>query len=146
MSDSQTSILSINGPNLNLTGARQTEIYGNETLEEIFARITAAYPTAMFKIVQSNHEGVLIDALHETDAYDGLMINAGGLTHTSVSLRDALAFVEKPKVEVHLSNLWKRESFRHTSLLSPVCDGVISGFGGESYALAAAWLVKRLQN
>lgn len=129
----------MNGPNLNLTGVRRPEHYGDSPLAIVFEQIAEKFPQIDFRVFQSNYEGALIDEIQKTDAYDGLMINAGGLTHSSVSLRDALEFVHKPKVEVHLSNLWKREPFRHTSLLSPVCDGVISGFGGASYLLAASW-------
>lgn len=144
MSSEKTPLLIINGPNLNLTGTRQPEIYGRETLADILIRLDEGFPQFEFVKFQSNHEGALIDELQQTERYKGLIINAGAYAHTSIALRDALENVSAPKAEVHLSNLWKREDFRHTSMLSPVCDGVISGFGGYGYWLAAVWMAEKL--
>jgi 3-dehydroquinate dehydratase-2 len=132
-------ILLLNGPNLNTLGTREPEIYGTSTLADIARAVTerAAGFGAEVRAFQANGDGDLIDWLQrEQKAADGLIINAGAFTHTSVALRDAVAACELPAVEVHLSNVWKREAFRHESLLSPVCRGVIAGFGPASYLLA----------
>ena len=131
-------ILVLHGPNLNLTGTREPDVYGSLTLEEIDARLVALGKElgAQVTCSQSNHEGVLVDALHEArTGMDGVVLNAGGYTHTSVALRDAVAAIAIPVVEVHMSNIYAREEFRHTSLLAPVCRGSICGFGWQSYAL-----------
>jgi len=131
-------ILVLHGPNLNLTGMREPDVYGSVTLEEINARLVELGKElgAQVTCLQSNHEGALIDALHEArTGMDGVVLNAGGYTHTSVALRDAVAAIGIPVVEVHMSNIYAREEFRHTSLLAPVCRGTICGFGWQSYAL-----------
>jgi 3-dehydroquinate dehydratase-2 len=140
-------VLVISGPNLNLLGTREPEIYGSTTLAEIHAALEelAAELGASVECRQSNHEGQLIDWLHEARAsFDGVVLNAGGLTHTSVVLRDAIAACEKPCIEVHLSNTHAREPFRRRSLLGPVCKAVVLGFGPESYTLGLRGLIDYL--
>lgn len=131
-------ILVVNGPNLNLLGEREPELYGHETLEEIAVGLQAQFPHHSFEFFQSNHEGELIERLHAAfrDAgLGGVLINPGGLSHTSVALRDALAAIRMPKVEVHLSNIHAREPFRHTSLTAGACNGMVSGFGSFGYRM-----------
>ena len=132
-------ILLVNGPNLNLLGTREPELYGEETLadvEALVARVAADFGIEV-RAVQSNHEGVLIDAIHEArHDCSGIVINPGAFTHTSVALRDAIAGVELPAVEVHLTNVHAREPFRHHSYISPVAAGVIVGCGVQGYEFA----------
>ena len=131
-------ILVVYGPNLNLLGSREPHHYGHMTLEEINARVWSVAQASGIEVefFQSNHEGALIDRLHEARAaYQAVVLNPGGLGHTSVALRDAIAAVEIPVIECHLSNLARREEFRHRSLITEVCAGVISGFGPESMVL-----------
>ena len=130
-------VLIINGPNLNLLGKREPEVYGSTTFEEYFQEVKAKFPTMDLSYYQSNIEGELIDKIHEVGfRYDGIVINAGAYTHTSVALRDAISGIETPVIEVHISNTHQREEFRHHSYISPVCKGVILGFGLDSYRLA----------
>lgn len=135
-------ILILNGPNLNLQGRRDTGIYGTQTFDTFLEELRAAYPRVRFGYFQSNVEGELIDALHGAEgAYDGVVFNAGGYTHTSVALRDAVAAIAVPVVEVHISSILAREEFRHVSLLAPVAKGSIMGFGLDSYRLGVEALL-----
>ena len=131
-------ILIINGPNLNLLGKRNPEIYGTETFEEYFVQIKESFPDLELEYFQSNTEGELISAIQIFKG-QGIVINAGGYSHTSVALRDAIESVDTETVEVHISNISERESFRHESLLSPVCEGCIFGFGLAGYRLALSY-------
>lgn len=128
----------IHGPNLNLLGTREPDIYGSQTLADINAMLEkeAATLDASCSFVQSNVEGELVTALQKAAGSHGIVLNAAAYTHTSVALRDAIAAIAAPVVEVHLSNVYAREAFRHTSLLAPVCRGCICGFGAQSYVLA----------
>jgi len=140
--------LVLHGPNLNLLGTRESEVYGSLTLEMIDGRLMAVADDCGVQIrtFQSNHEGALIDALHDAHQWAaGVVFNPGAYTHTSVALRDAIAAIGIPVVEVHLSNVYAREDFRHKSLLAPVCAGKITGFGWHSYRLGLLALVA-LQN
>ena len=133
-------ILIINGPNLNRLGVRKPELYGNRTMAQILLDIQQQWPDIHFVYRQSNHEGDLIDWIQEAEG-DGIILNAGGYTHTSVALRDAVEESEVPVVEVHISDIAKREPFRRTSLLTNVCAHSIIGHGVEGYAEAVQWLL-----
>ncbi|MBD6618151.1 type II 3-dehydroquinate dehydratase [Komarekiella sp. 'clone 1'] len=142
------SILVLHGPNLNLLGQREPGIYGSLTLSEINRLLEEEAIKSQVKVfsVQSNHEGVLVDTIHEAlGQYQGILINAGAYTHTSVALRDAIAAVNLPTVEIHLSNIYRREEFRHHSYIAPVAIGQISGFGVQSYLLGLQALVHILR-
>lgn len=129
-------ILILNGPNLNLQGRREVQVYGARMFEDYLGELRAHYPQVALEYFQSNHEGELIDAVQQAESvYDGVVFNAGGYTHTSVALRDAVAAVGVPVVEVHISSILAREEFRHVSLLAPVAVGSIMGFGLDSYRL-----------
>lgn len=138
----------IHGPNLNLFGTRETHIYGNVTLEQINERLHAAARIENeLRIVQSNHEGVIIDTIHDARLWAaGIVINPGAFTHYSYAIRDAISAVKLPAVEVHLSNIHTRESFRHTSVIVPVCVGQVCGFGWRSYLLGLAALLDHLSD
>lgn len=138
-------ILIINGPNLNLLGTREPQHYGTGTMDGVLDALKSQYPRVEFDYYQSNVEGFLIDRLHKTleEPCDGVVLNAGGYTHTSVALRDAIAAIKVPVVEVHISNVHSREEFRHRSLISAVCKGVICGFGLDSYRLGVEALLAR---
>ncbi len=140
-------ILVLNGPNLNRLGSRETSVYGETSLKELEARLTGRFPDVQFSFFQSNHEGELIDRLHSTadDGTGGVIFNPGGYTHTSVSLRDAVASIDTPVVEVHISNTAAREEFRHVSLIAPACIGQVSGLGLDGYLVAVHALLLHLE-
>ena len=141
-------ILVLHGPNLNLLGQREPGFYGNLTLEEINRRLVEQGKSLGIEVrsFQSNIEGVLIDALHDAQQWAaGVVFNAGGYTHTSIALRDAVSSISLPVVEVHLSNIYAREEFRHHSLIAPVCKGSIAGFGWKSYLLGLIALAEILK-
>ncbi len=130
-------ILIINGPNLNLLGVREKSIYGESSFEDYLTELRKRFANITINYYQSNVEGEIINKLHETGfSYDGIVINAGAYTHTSVAIGDAIAGIKTPVIEVHISNVYKREEFRHKSLLAANCRGVIAGFGLDSYRLA----------
>jgi 3-dehydroquinate dehydratase II len=128
----------VNGPNLNLLGQREAKIYGNKTFEAYFSELKEKYSTIQLVYFQSNIEGEIIDFLHDTDKtnVDNVILNAGAYTHTSIAIRDAIAGINTPVIEVHISNLLKRESFRHDSMIGPVVSGSIMGFGIKGYEMA----------
>ncbi len=145
----QPRILVVNGPNLNLLGTREPGVYGSLTLADINKNleVEASRLGAYLFFVQSNSEGKLIDEIHSArDSFQGIIINAGAYTHTSVAIRDALAAVAIPTVEVHLSNIYRREEFRHHSYIAAIAIGQISGFGADSYLLGLQALLKYLEN
>ena len=137
-SSSRPGVLVLNGPNLNRLGVREPGVYGSATLADLEADLRRQFPELALRFAQHNAEGDLIDALHAADTVEtaGVVFNPGGYAHTSVALRDAVASVSTPVVEVHISNVYAREGFRHVSLVSAVCVGVITGFGTAGYALA----------
>lgn len=136
-------ILILNGPNLNLLGAREPDHYGDASLEHLESDLMREFPDVDLSFFQSNHEGELVDRLHQAhrSAMSGIVFNPGAYTHTSVALRDAVSAIATPVIEVHLSNIYARESFRHHSHLAPVCAGQISGLGMQGYGLAVRWLI-----
>jgi 3-dehydroquinate dehydratase-2 len=132
----------INGPNLNLLGKREPGIYGNASFEDYLHELQQRYPLLEISYFQSNAEGELIDTIHKAGfTHDGIVINAGAYTHTSIAIRDAIKAVPAPAVEVHISNVHAREEFRHVSMISAVCRGVVLGFGLDSYRLAIEALI-----
>ena len=137
----------INGPNLNLVGKREPEVYGNCSLDQYLAELIEQHPEHTIDVFQSNIEGEIVDRLQAVGFDDcGIILNAGGYTHTSVAIADAVAAITAPVIEVHISNIYSREPFRHKSLLSPVCKGIIAGFGLDSYRLALASFSDNLDN
>lgn len=130
-------LLILNGPNLNLLGVREPEVYGRQPFDKYLERLAETYPQIEFDYFQSNHEGALIDKIHEVGFnYQGIIFNAGAYTHTSIALHDAIKAVACPVIEVHISNVMSREPFRHHSCIAPACKGTIAGFGLDSYRLA----------
>lgn len=138
-------LLVLNGPNLNLLGTREPETYGSATLADLERALKSTFPQVTFSFFQSNHEGALIDKLHETqnNALQGVIFNPGAYTHTSIALRDAIAGIKVPVIEVHISNIHARESFRHHSLLAPVCTGQLCGLGLSGYFSAVSYFAFR---
>lgn len=134
----------INGPNLNLLGKREPEVYGNQSFEAFFQTLQQSFPQIELHFFQSNVEGEIINQLHDVGfSFDGIILNAGAYTHTSVAIHDAIAAITTPVVEVHISNVYAREEFRHRSLISANCAGMISGFGLQGYVLALIYLMNR---
>jgi 3-dehydroquinate dehydratase-2 len=137
-------ILIINGPNLNLLGVRETSIYGSQSFDQYFEELKKEFGNAHLEYFQSNGEGEIINKLHEVGfSYDGIILNAGGYTHTSVAITDAVAGIKTPVIEVHISNVHAREDFRHKSFLTKNCVGLISGLGLESYRLALIHFISK---
>lgn len=134
----------INGPNLNLLGKRETSIYGDQSFEQFFETLKKRFPSVDLHYYQSNVEGELVNKLHEVGfSFDGIVLNAGAYTHTSVALHDAIGGIKTPVVEVHISNIHARETFRHTSLITSKCAGMLTGFGLEGYAMAIKFFTER---
>jgi 3-dehydroquinate dehydratase-2 len=134
----------INGPNLNLLGKRETSIYGNESFEQFFDQLVKRFPDHQLHYFQSNVEGEIVNKLHDVGfSFGGIILNAGAYTHTSVAIHDAIAGIKTPVVEVHISNIYGREDFRHKSLITSKCVGLITGFGLESYALALTYFSEK---
>jgi len=134
----------INGPNLNLLGKRETSIYGDQSFEDFFESLKKRFPQVELHYYQSNVEGELVNKLHEVGfSFDGIVINAGAYTHTSVAIHDAIGGIKTPVVEVHISNIHARETFRHTSLITSKCAGMLTGFGMEGYAMAINYFLNR---
>ena len=141
-------IIILNGPNLNLLGTREKSVYGNRSFEDYFDELKEAFPALELSYFQSNTEGTLIDKLHEVgfSDYKGIIFNAGAYTHTSVAISDAIKAIDTPVVEVHISNVYAREAFRHKSMIAAYCKGVIAGFGLESYRLALQYFERMKPN
>lgn len=130
----------VNGPNLNLLGKRETSIYGNQSFEQFFEALRKRFPDVELHYYQSNVEGEIVNKLHETGFdFTGIILNAGAYTHTSVAIHDAIAGIKTPVIEVHISNVYAREEFRHKSLITSKCVGLLTGFGLEGYAMAIAY-------
>ena len=143
MDNNKKRILVLNGPNLNLLGKREPGIYGCDTMDSCFVSLKERFPNVELEYYQSNVEGELINKLHEVGfTYDGVVFNAGAYTHTSVAIHDAIKAISTPVIEVHISNVYQRESYRHTSLITGACLGVIGGFGMNSYRLAIEALLQ----
>lgn len=136
-------IIIINGPNLNLLGRREPDIYGHTPFEDIIDQINMEHPEVSYEVFQSNIEGEIVSLIQKYGyEADGIILNAAAYTHTSIAIRDAISAVDSPVVEVHISNIYAREDFRHKSMIAPVCLGQITGFGPESYRLAAEALIR----
>ena len=134
----------IHGPNLNLLGKREPETYGKQSFEEYFEKLKSRFPDVELHYHQSNVEGELINKLHEVGfSFDGIILNAGAYTHTSVAIHDAIAGIKTPVIEVHISNVYAREEFRHKSLITSKCIGLITGFGMDGYAMAIGYLLNK---
>ena len=134
----------INGPNINLMGKREPSIYGSQSFEDYLEELKARYPNVTFEYYQSNVEGEMINKIHEVGFdFDGIILNAGAYTHTSIALQDAIRAIKSPVIEVHISNVHKREEFRHKSMISCACVGVICGFGLDSYRLAVEAMLSK---
>ncbi len=134
----------INGPNINLLGKREPSIYGSQSFEDYLEELKARYPNVTFEYYQSNVEGEMINKIHEVGFdFDGIILNAGAYTHTSIALQDAIRAIKSPVIEVHISNVHKREEFRHKSMISCACVGVICGFGLDSYRLAVEAMLSK---
>lgn len=137
-------IIIINGPNLNLLGKREPEIYGSLSFEEFFETLVKKYPALSLEYYQNNVEGELVNKIHEVGfSYDGILLNAGAYTHTSVAVSDAIAGVKTPVIEVHISNIYKREEFRHKSIISKECIGMIAGLGLDGYDLGLQYFISK---
>ena len=138
-------ILVINGPNLNMLGMREPDVYGTQTLADINNSLIKQFPSVTFSFFQSNHEGAIVDALQATVGkdFDGIILNGAAFTHYSYAIRDAIAFLMIPVIEVHISNIHLREEFRQHSVTAPVCAAQLSGFGSEGYALAVQMLIEK---
>jgi len=140
-------ILLINGPNLNLLGVREKSIYGNTSFNDYFLKLQNRFPEIEMEYYQSNVEGELINKIHERGfEYDGIIVNAGAYTHTSVAIRDAISGISSPVIEVHISNILTRESFRHESIVGPACIGSIMGFGLDSYRLGIEAIIEYIKS
>ncbi len=140
-------LLIVNGPNLNLLGKRETSIYGSQSFEEYFDVLNRRFPDVELHYFQSNIEGEIVDRLHEAGfSFDGIILNAGAYTHTSVAIHDAIGGITTPVVEVHISNVYGREEFRHKSLITSKCVGLLTGFGLEGYAMAIRYFMTTKQS